>query len=898
MDNYRSTVAVDFSSPVEGTDAYYLTAMSSEESVQRVANGEDWAGHIEGVHSGMYVPMILGRKDDPNAPRYCVRAASDVFVSRAYAIPLRPGQDPLVAGCSTFKMYPPGSDYVLGQIQVYSPSGPALCAAYNGDVLMRSSNDPQFNDPSQISVQTCETSVNGSNWQRQQFWLHRVMGHIKWARTIMSPYFNQSNPRYQPAVSMWWSGPLRMNGVCDGNNLADCVDTTNPNHRWIVPTKYFAPIISNDPRGFSGRCWSVTGEYIDAQQRCSLFLFKAHTQIDNGGHLVPFTYTPPLPVSRAVVLQALINKVIYCLAIVRVSVPVALKTARRDFQTVSMYKLRAQSCDKFGLANRFVMSHPAERNCTELQSCNVHLRWSADSQNGLLYPRGDGTVSTSAVKESELPDTWNIVFHNWSTIQLTKLKDKCWGLDSNLEVIMTSNLANCASFRVLTMPAADPNVTVVEEFNGWSNIVRASDEKYELLLANNTINTTTYQQVSSVFFGDLGVSGSRNFMMRNAWVMPTFISVRWGGGLSFPFVPHPLIDNSPFGLISVEFSKSNFGCTVDCQITRAGQSYLLFSFESMTGCDVYITQGGHLGMRCSINDRASVCQARFQSASLVDLKFHTVSLVYSTQKEYPHRLYVDGQLVMTCELQDDWSIVLAAPRLSVISQPAQWKYISFDGIVRRVAVRVGSYMDLRRTARFLVGPGVKPDAFNATKLAAFETSWENCTAVLRDDRYVETINCVLVVTRHGMPYVVPRDVFSLGCARPTCQIFFSANETLVGSRFSFTYRPNFPMGFDAKNIGDPGQFQDYALVTDGFGYGHIRAMVHYAPQDSSKLETSAESSASVKSSNVLGNHMDSESKTLLTDFIRYELRESCCGQAERVKDFIDEGEHRLNQDIF
>eukprot|EP00455_Lapot_gusevi_P031556 TRINITY_DN3426_c0_g1_i2.p1 TRINITY_DN3426_c0_g1~~TRINITY_DN3426_c0_g1_i2.p1 ORF type:complete len:800 (+),score=205.75 TRINITY_DN3426_c0_g1_i2:81-2402(+) len=767
---------------------------------------------------------------------------------------------------------------------------------------------PKFYDPSQISAQPCEDDSSKPTYKRQQFWIHRIMGHIRWNRFNNGAFINW-NPRTHPVVTMWWSGPLRMNGICRGDSMDGCVDMFDPNHRWVIPDKYYGPVISRDPRGFSGRCWTVTNQkYIEAQQKCSLFLFKPHTIVIAHEKFDVYTPPPAAPISRAIVFQTTINHTPYCLAMVRVKTAVQVKSARRATQMVSAYKLRAVPCgnmDSVPLTMRFVMSARPEADCQEGKSCDVHLRWSADPQNALLWPRQGVTgtfLSARSVRESELPDTWNVAFNTWNTIQLTHKNQVCWSLDANLEVVMSSG-TRCTSFRAIRAPTpigTPANVTVVQEFNALTNIYRASEEKYDMMLANKTWTFQQYRPFATVYFADVGVSGIRNFMMSKAWMNGDSVSIRWGGGLSFPFVPYPLIDNSPFGLITVEFIHPNGwdSCDTACQLTRAGHSFLLFSFESMTGCDVYITQGGHLGLRCSINDQASVCQARFNTASLFDTKYHTVSLLYSTQKQFSHRLYVDGQLVMTCNVQDDWSILWASPRLTVMNQLAQWKYVSFDGMVRRVAVRVGSYMDLRRKAHSLVGPNAKPDAFNATKLAAFETSWENCVAVLKDGKFVETINCVLVVTRQGRPYKVLRDVFSLGCARPTCQIFFSANETLVGSRFSFTYRPNFPMGFDAKNIGDPGQFQDYALVTDGFGYGHIRAMVHYAPQDSSKLETSAESSASVKSSNVLGNHMDSESKTLLTDFIRYELRESCCGQAERVKDFIDEGEHRLNQDIF
>eukprot|EP00455_Lapot_gusevi_P040282 TRINITY_DN4550_c0_g1_i6.p1 TRINITY_DN4550_c0_g1~~TRINITY_DN4550_c0_g1_i6.p1 ORF type:complete len:506 (+),score=68.47 TRINITY_DN4550_c0_g1_i6:45-1520(+) len=459
-----------------------------------------------------------------------------------------------------------------------------------------------------------------------------------------------------------------------------------------------------------------------------------------------------------------------------------------------------------------------------------------------------------------------------------------------------------------------------------------------------------YIQFASVYYADLGDSGTRNFLGTKSHVTPDAITVLWGGQLSFPFVPYPAIDNSAFGLITVEFGIGRFGdpCGIDdtCKLVREGHSYLLFSIQEMNGCEVFVTAAGHVGLRCAINDQVSICQARFDQSSLLDYRFHTVSLLYSTLAEFPHRLYVDGQLVMTCAVKEDWSILLASPRLYIGNQPSQWRYINLGAMIRRVAVRVGPYLALRRKAQGLVDGGARRGVFNATKLKSFDTSWENCVTVLKNNNtHVESIECDLIVTRKGQPYVVSRDVFSLACARPTCQIFFPANVSLVGSSFKFIYRPNYPMSFDAKNVGDPGPFRDTALVTDGFGYGHISAIVHYAPEYSypedsvqaDEISTSDEISSSVPASDEVStsdeiptsvpesdeiptsvpvsdeistsvpvsdeiptsdettNVMDSstetsqiELQTQVTDNSRYRAVESCCGEVNKHQHEVDE----------
>eukprot|EP00455_Lapot_gusevi_P040744 TRINITY_DN463_c0_g1_i5.p1 TRINITY_DN463_c0_g1~~TRINITY_DN463_c0_g1_i5.p1 ORF type:complete len:530 (-),score=225.58 TRINITY_DN463_c0_g1_i5:223-1812(-) len=140
-------------------------------------------------------------------------------------------------------------------------------------------------------------------------------------------------------------------------------------------------------------------------------------------------------------------------------------------------------------------------------------------------------------------------------------------------------------------------------------------------------------------------------------------------------------------------------------------------------------------------------------------------------------------------------------------------------------------------------------------LPPLKTAWRNCESIMNGDA-VEGMRCLLTVTSNGQPYSVARDVFTLGCSRPNCEIYFDeASPKDESDSFWFTYRPNYPRKFNSENVGNPDRFTDLATITDGFSIGQASFGIKYTPDPEA---TAAPAFVEV------------------SDVMRYRLRQSCC----------------------
>eukprot|EP00455_Lapot_gusevi_P054984 TRINITY_DN8904_c0_g1_i4.p1 TRINITY_DN8904_c0_g1~~TRINITY_DN8904_c0_g1_i4.p1 ORF type:complete len:405 (-),score=116.78 TRINITY_DN8904_c0_g1_i4:47-1261(-) len=149
--------------------------------------------------------------------------------------------------------------------------------------------------------------------------------------------------------------------------------------------------------------------------------------------------------------------------------------------------------------------------------------------------------------------------------------------------------------------------------------------------------------------------------------------------------------------------------------------------------------------------------------------------------------------------------------------------------------------------------------FNVSAIQAvstFRTAWRNCSA-LGTPPLLTGIRCLLVAQSNTSDLVVPRNVFSLACSRPGCQMFFEPGQPDVASAYWFQYLPYYPSYFLSEDVGVPDRFEDRAMLTDGVAvrYGSFGLLLQ---KDPTFLE------------------LDVDVDTTVGDVSRYIMKESCC----------------------
>eukprot|EP00455_Lapot_gusevi_P052263 TRINITY_DN7938_c0_g1_i1.p1 TRINITY_DN7938_c0_g1~~TRINITY_DN7938_c0_g1_i1.p1 ORF type:complete len:121 (-),score=24.41 TRINITY_DN7938_c0_g1_i1:81-443(-) len=116
-------------------------------------------------------------------------------------------------------------------------------------------------------------------------------------------------------------------------------------------------------------------------------------------------------------------------------------------------------------------------------------------------------------------------------------------------------------------------------------------------------------------------------------------------------------------------------------------------------------------------------------------------------------------------------------------------------------------------------------------------------------------------------------MFTLGCSRPQCEIFFSEQQPAgfeAQNRFVFEYHPHYPAKFVSENVGDPPRFGDQALITDGFTTGQMSFDIQF------------------QSAQVSAHNSKLEMAAQVSDVMRYRLKEACCSRVFRCRDNDDD----------
>eukprot|EP00455_Lapot_gusevi_P012419 TRINITY_DN15883_c0_g1_i8.p1 TRINITY_DN15883_c0_g1~~TRINITY_DN15883_c0_g1_i8.p1 ORF type:complete len:307 (+),score=20.23 TRINITY_DN15883_c0_g1_i8:26-922(+) len=167
--------------------------------------------------------------------------------------------------------------------------------------------------------------------------------------------------------------------------------------------------------------------------------------------------------------------------------------------------------------------------------------------------------------------------------------------------------------------------------------------------------------------------------------------------------------------------------------------------------------------------------------------------------------------------------------------------------------------------------GVK--LFETTRVPPLTTVWRNCrplNTTIGNHTFQSAIRCELAVL-NDLPFDVTQDIFTLGCSRPLCEIFFSENQPsdmAEQRQFLFEYHPHYPQAFNSENVGTPPLFPDQAEITDGFSTGVITFDVLYRnePVPLRKIQS----------------HLEINSQVGVSDVCQYRMYESTLGPIRRL----------------
>eukprot|EP00455_Lapot_gusevi_P053368 TRINITY_DN8312_c0_g1_i15.p1 TRINITY_DN8312_c0_g1~~TRINITY_DN8312_c0_g1_i15.p1 ORF type:complete len:283 (-),score=96.54 TRINITY_DN8312_c0_g1_i15:42-863(-) len=121
-----------------------------------------------------------------------------------------------------------------------------------------------------------------------------------------------------------------------------------------------------------------------------------------------------------------------------------------------------------------------------------------------------------------------------------------------------------------------------------------------------------------------------------------------------------------------------------------------------------------------------------------------------------------------------------------------------------------------------------PPPFIANKVSGVSTTFQNCKSLSRLQNgfmLPYAMECDLI---SNVP--VSQDIFTLGCSRPFCSVYFKSISTTPSTRFVFVYEPNYPESFYSENVGLSRPIDDLALVTDGFLTRPLSFNIRYQAQ--------------------------------------------------------------------
>eukprot|EP00455_Lapot_gusevi_P023568 TRINITY_DN2446_c0_g1_i6.p1 TRINITY_DN2446_c0_g1~~TRINITY_DN2446_c0_g1_i6.p1 ORF type:complete len:1050 (+),score=413.15 TRINITY_DN2446_c0_g1_i6:55-3150(+) len=862
-----------------GTDAYRIMFHDLDNVKERESTSSDEAYQIFGTPK-QWGPLIFRNMafgDD--GLNYCWQILA---TSAARAIPL--SKEGETASCTVMRIIPLADDISEG---VIATPDKAQCATYNADV----------EDQSVLSLSACDPAN-----ANQQFLFNEVTGQVRWKRDLEAGFFAN------PAIFMWWSGNLK--------SYETLPPTGENNYGWDFSSGY---AISRDTRGYSGFCWTVLEDsQIVVNQTCSALNFYptvgalARANDDYRSTAVQVQVKDADGTISCLYFNRGQEK-IETQKVQRTKRRSLLKIIRSKWKfskgKVSFFQVELRECDADpfrSVRQRFILSAPAASQCAPAQltgekECAGHVRWSGDPQNSLIWmrrklnvdammdpntnvneqyseldPDAEEVIMTpQSGREVDMKWSWKLPINKWAPIKPSE-GEGCWTArdgQKHKKLYFSRVGQDCLEFKLAplvrraNLPAS---VNLITAYEGPTSVIVSLDPKFDKIvkgmgkLVRGSARVREWLQgaFASIYYADLSFWGTHRVNRVNTRMTAKSLKVDLGGYVTAPFVAaRGDVATSPFGLITLNFELSK---PLLHRSARRGSKYL-FGFRRITGCVAYVTEAGSLGLSCTWDSgKTTTCQVRFTNLALNDEKPHEVGLLYSTDVSKPSLLYVEKQLVGSCPTSGKMTLAKAAQSVSVFSDPNTWQFGASKGEIIKFRVSTGAYDDLKKVAAGDIpdapaklelegGPsGVK---IEATLLPALSTTWDSCQPTEKDGQTV-SISCQLNVrSASGAAISVPRDAFSLACSRPLCDIRFDDKQPDVGSKFQFTYSPNYPTTFLSEDVGSPDRFPDTSMLTDGFTNGNADFGIKYEPAITAE-EALLE----------LG----------VSDVMRYRCKEACC----------------------
>eukprot|EP00455_Lapot_gusevi_P003936 TRINITY_DN11609_c0_g2_i1.p1 TRINITY_DN11609_c0_g2~~TRINITY_DN11609_c0_g2_i1.p1 ORF type:complete len:546 (-),score=103.46 TRINITY_DN11609_c0_g2_i1:57-1694(-) len=312
------------------------------------------------------------------------------------------------------------------------------------------------------------------------------------------------------------------------------------------------------------------------------------------------------------------------------------------------------------------------------------------------------------------------------------------------------------------------------------------------------------------------------------------------GAIGFPFIPNPDIESSAFGFIQVAFIT-----------TQMESSSLIFSFRHHRGCDVYMTPQGNLGVVCAFSNKNSFCKFNMQKSPALDAaEVWYVGMLYSTVKDIPSILYVNGQAIGECPTFESYDIRMASGRLSAFWEPGMWRYSARVAGIRHFILMTGDRDKLMQLAGIPLGA--------QTGKAMYRDLWAApegslLTTISRSYSFTS----VSLYSGYSLKEVVP-----VACSRRRCKLTVQSTTGTTDVSMRVLVEANYPLEFLSEDAGQPGPFRDSIVLTDGM-------------QD---LDMSFQLTYSKKASSEAGSKLELSDG----DFARYMCKESCCMNLRQI----------------
>eukprot|EP00455_Lapot_gusevi_P029416 TRINITY_DN314_c0_g1_i18.p1 TRINITY_DN314_c0_g1~~TRINITY_DN314_c0_g1_i18.p1 ORF type:complete len:434 (+),score=113.32 TRINITY_DN314_c0_g1_i18:88-1389(+) len=365
-----------------------------------------------------------------------------------------------------------------------------------------------------------------------------------------------------------------------------------------------------------------------------------------------------------------------------------------------------------------------------------------------------------------------------------------------------------------------------------------------------------FERFFDMFYADLGDFGHRRFRLHSGsrFQVRATGELLVRGGMVFPVLPSPEVTSSSYTLfeMSVRFFR--------IELKRSG-SFLLMSNARASGCIVYATFAGRIGLKC-YNNYQVVAQSHItgwgprtsEAFSMVNGAVHRVSLLLSTQSGGQVILFLDSVPLFT--LPYVWSPAESSPNLYLFVDPYFWQYS--QPLPEKVSNSWGTWMyhasvyaanDVNRLISIATTFWRHKMNFFDNSVPAIQaptdlrTTWSNCTFYRnKKTNLFYALRCTLTPSIR-----VPVDVLSLTCSRPTCSIEFILPSKVklpcdipTADSYDFVYKPNFPATFTSESVGKRPSLKDPSFVSDGFQTRLVSFDLAFVQDNSfSLLETDA-----------------------------------------------------------